>query len=181
MAPARDRATGPRSRSPGGGTASSTRRATARRWRACCRGSSADRPEIVVVCSCPEDIRASSATASSGRCVLLRDTVPDQGEGRSAVGTDQGVARPGRFKCHGDTRPRDMGAAPQFLFGTGIGGAARCWLRPRRPAASYFGLKFVFANGFSVRAGDFYLKPPATNMLHSGECVSPTHIWWMTG
>jgi hypothetical protein len=29
-----------------------------------------------------EDIRASSATASSGRCVLLRNTVPDQGEGR---------------------------------------------------------------------------------------------------
>jgi hypothetical protein len=43
---------GPRSGSPGGGTASSTRRATARRWRACCRGSSVARPGIAVVCSC---------------------------------------------------------------------------------------------------------------------------------
>jgi hypothetical protein len=65
--PARgDLATGPRSGSPGGGTASSTRRATARRCRACCPVSSAARPEIVVVCSSGEDIRASSATASSG-------------------------------------------------------------------------------------------------------------------
>jgi hypothetical protein len=48
MALARDRATGPRSGSPGGGTASSTRRATACRWRACCRGSSAARLAIVV-------------------------------------------------------------------------------------------------------------------------------------
>jgi hypothetical protein len=39
-----------------------------------------------------EDIRASSATASSGRCALLRDTVPDQGEGRSAAGTGEGEA-----------------------------------------------------------------------------------------
>jgi hypothetical protein len=38
-----------------------------------------------------EDIRASSATASSGRCALLRDTVPDQGEGRS-----QGYLQPER-------------------------------------------------------------------------------------
>jgi hypothetical protein len=40
-----------------------------------------------------EDIRASSATASSGRCALLRDTVPDQGEGRSAAGTGEGEPR----------------------------------------------------------------------------------------
>jgi len=39
-------------RSPGGGTASTTRRDTARRWRACCPVSSAARPGIVVVCSC---------------------------------------------------------------------------------------------------------------------------------
>jgi hypothetical protein len=39
-----------------------------------------------------EDIRPSSATASSGRCALLRDTVPDQGEGRSAAGTGEGEA-----------------------------------------------------------------------------------------
>jgi hypothetical protein len=45
-------ATGPRSRSSGGGTANTTPRATARRWRACCRASWAARPEIVVVCSC---------------------------------------------------------------------------------------------------------------------------------
>jgi hypothetical protein len=45
-------ATDRRSGWPGGGTASSTRRASARRWRACCRGSSAARPEIAVVCSC---------------------------------------------------------------------------------------------------------------------------------
>jgi hypothetical protein len=52
MALACDLAMGRRSGSPGGGTASSTRRATARRWRACCRGSSAARSEIVVVCPC---------------------------------------------------------------------------------------------------------------------------------
>jgi hypothetical protein len=38
-----------------------------------------------------EDIRASSATASSGRCAL-RDTVPDRSEGRSAAGTGEGGA-----------------------------------------------------------------------------------------
>jgi hypothetical protein len=42
--PARDLARGPRSGSSDGGTASSTRRAPARRWRACCRGSWAGGP-----------------------------------------------------------------------------------------------------------------------------------------
>jgi hypothetical protein len=46
MTLARDRTTGPRSRSLDGGTASTTRRATARRWRACCRGSSGHRVEM---------------------------------------------------------------------------------------------------------------------------------------
>jgi hypothetical protein len=47
-----DLARGRRSGSSGGGTASSTRPVTARRWRACCRVSSLGQPEIVVVCSC---------------------------------------------------------------------------------------------------------------------------------
>jgi hypothetical protein len=46
-AAARDLARGRRSESPGGGTASSTRRATARRWRACCRGLSAGQPDML--------------------------------------------------------------------------------------------------------------------------------------
>jgi hypothetical protein len=48
----RHRTTGPHSGSSDGGTASMTPRATARRWRACCPGSLAARPGIVVVCSC---------------------------------------------------------------------------------------------------------------------------------
>jgi hypothetical protein len=44
------------------------------------------------------------------------------------------------------------------------------WLRPWRPAVGCVGLQLVFANGRSVRGGDRHLKPPATKMLHSGEC-----------
>ena len=43
---------GPRAPSFGAGTASTTRRATALHWPACCRGSLAARLRIVVVCSC---------------------------------------------------------------------------------------------------------------------------------
>jgi hypothetical protein len=126
------------------GTANTTRRATARRWRACCRGSLAVRPEIVVVCSrqggysrqqCHGKFRPVRAIAGHGA-----------GPGRRMIGG---------WHWRGRSEARDV-SVPR--------------LRPRRPAASSFGLKLVFANGFSVRAGDFYLKPPATNILHSGEC-----------
>ena len=89
----------------------------------------------------------------------------------AAVGTGQRGANPATFQCHGDTGTARCSCGLRSPYSLpGIGGAARCWLRPRRPAARSYGFKVVFANGFSVRAGDFYLKPSATNMLHSGEC-----------
>jgi hypothetical protein len=78
----RRRATDRRSPSSHGGTANTTQRATARRWRACCRGSWAGRAEIVAACSCrggysPQQchgkFRPVHATAGHGAGPKLKD------------------------------------------------------------------------------------------------------------
>jgi hypothetical protein len=88
MALPRDLATGPRSAPPDGGIGGTTPRATARRWRACCRGSLADRPEIVVVYSCRGGYRVGGVAGSwpiAKRCwaiEVLRHVAPfSRGEG----------------------------------------------------------------------------------------------------
>jgi hypothetical protein len=91
-ASARDRATVRRSRSHGGGAASTTPRATARRWHACCRASSAARLGIAVDCSCRGEYLRQQCHGKF-RPVRATGHVPYQGEGRLAVGTREGEAR----------------------------------------------------------------------------------------
>jgi hypothetical protein len=83
LAPACDRATGRRSAPPDDGTANTTPRATARRWRACCRGSSAARPGIEVVCSCRGGY---SPQQCHGKFRPVRATGHGAGPGRRTIG-----------------------------------------------------------------------------------------------
>jgi hypothetical protein len=101
MALIHDRATGLRSRSPGGGIASSTCRETARRWRACCRGSWAARPGIVGV------LMAGGYSRQQCHCKFRPVRATAAGPGRSAAGTGEGEA-----EC-----TRDAGAASLNLLG----------------------------------------------------------------
>jgi hypothetical protein len=87
LALARDLGTGPRSRSSGGGTATTTRRPT--RWRACCRGSSGRRLGIVVAWSCghrqwPRARRSTCRRGPLPRSDLLRlaSTAPHRAESK---------------------------------------------------------------------------------------------------
>jgi hypothetical protein len=80
-----------------------------------------------------EDIRASSATASSGRCVLLRDTVPDQGEADRRLAA-AGAARDRLRACascgscrRGPTTSRAASAAA-----SGFAGGDDRWRHGRR-------------------------------------------------
>ena len=70
MVPARDRYSAP----PHCGTAGTTPRASARRWRACCRGSSTHR--AVDVCSCRSETRASprSKLGATNVCTRSNET-----------------------------------------------------------------------------------------------------------
>jgi hypothetical protein len=83
---------------PDDGTASSTRRAPARRWRACCRGSLAARPEIVVMCLCrggyqwPLSAKAA-ATADMDFCLFLTRTCHTPGQRVASVRPHNSVAR----------------------------------------------------------------------------------------
>jgi hypothetical protein len=110
---------GPRSRSPDGGTASNTRRASARRWRACCQGhwrpglrcwSHADE---VVHLRIPLTLRARArrlGTRAPHATALNRSK---RSANRSRSG--RSLMRPGRWMVSPFNRLRDSSIGPSFL------------------------------------------------------------------